>query len=221
MKVQTKTLKNEVRSINSDFKISVETRKLENGDSKEDTVIIGYGLRYNEWSETMGIPGYFEFKEKIAPGAAREAIKNIDMRALFNHDAGKVLGRMSAGTLEIEEDDFGLRYKIKPPDTSYARDLIESIKRGDIKESSFAFVIGSNEEDDEWVEIEDGKYERTIHRFEKIIEVSPVAFPAYPSASSGVREVNSDNYQEIMKIIEQKRSWQNELRLRKLALEEY
>ena len=219
MKIPTQILSNEKRSILADFKILTEVR---GKDKEEQPVIVGYGLRYDEWSDTMGVPGWFEFKEKIAPGAAREAIKNVDLRALFNHDSSKVLGRMSARTLEIEEDDFGLRYKIIPPDTSYGRDLIKSIERGDIKESSFAFVIGKNDGDDEWEEVEDGVFERTIHRFDKIIEVSPVTFPAYPSASSGIREVDKDKYQEIINIIKEKRSnWQNELRLKKLALEEY
>ena len=222
MKIPIQILSNDKRSILAGFSLETEVRG--KGKNKEEQqVIVGYALRYDEWSETMGIPGWFEFKEKIAPGAAREAISkdNVDLRALFNHDSSKVLGRVSAGTLEVEEDDFGVRYKIIPPDTSYGRDLVKSIERGDVKESSFAFVLGTNEGDDEWDEVEEGVFERTIHRFDKILEVSPVTFPAYPSASSGIREVDKDKYREVIEIVKQKRTWQNELRLRKLALEEY
>lgn len=158
----------------------------EDGDTRK---IVGYAARFNELSEEM-----WGFKEKIAPGAFKNALLNSDTRALFNHDPNYVLGRISAGTLRLQEDDKGLWYEIIPPDTQWARDLLNSIERGDVKESSFGFNIVAG--GDEWDESGDIPI-RTITEVERLYDISPVTFPAYPTTSTGLRGLEYASAQDI------------------------
>ena len=161
----------EIRAIPAEFRI----QQTEN----EPTKIVGYAARFNELSEEM-----WGMREKIAPGAFKEAIGKSDVRALWNHDPNYVLGRTKNGTLQIREDEHGLFYEVTPPDAQWARDLMESIKRGDVDQSSFAFTV----EAQEWDERSD-PITRTIVKVRELFDVSPVTFPAYPTATSGVRSL--------------------------------
>ena len=148
-------------------------------ESDGGTCIEGHAAVFDSWSETLG--GIFPFKEKVRKGAFAESIGKDDIRALFNHDPNYVLGRNRAGTLELVEDDVGLRVRITPPDTSWARDITPSIRRGDISQMSIGFVV----EDDEWSS-KDGIDTRELKKV-RLFDVSPVTFPAYTATDVGVR----------------------------------
>lgn len=148
-------------------------------ESDGGTCIEGHAAVFDSWSETLG--GIFPFKEKVRKGAFAESIGRDDIRALFNHDPNYVLGRNRAGTLELVEDDVGLRVRITPPDTSWARDITTSIRRGDISQMSIGFVV----EDDEWSS-KDGIDTRELKKV-RLFDVSPVTFPAYTATDVGVR----------------------------------
>lgn len=135
--------------------------------------IRGYAAVYNSDSEWMG-----GFYEQIARGAFDDVLDN-DTRAYFNHDENLLLGRVSSGTLRIGTDARGLYYEVDLPNTSYANDLVELMKRGDVNQSSFAFLI----ERDRWEE-RDGKTYRIIEKVSRLLDVSPVSQPAYESATS-------------------------------------
>lgn len=155
-------------------KAVVEKRefRMENASYEGETVR-GYAAVYNSDSEWMG-----GFYEQIASGAFDSVLDN-DTRAYFNHDENLLLGRVSSGTLRIGSDERGLWYEIDLPNTSYAKDLVELMKRGDVTQSSFAFLI----ERDRWEE-RDGKTYRIIEKVSRLLDVSPVAQPAYPDATS-------------------------------------
>lgn len=125
------------------------------------------------------------FNEKIIPGAFSGAI-NDDVRALFNHDPNIVLGRNRSGTLQLNEDSKGLYVKIFPPDTQIARDIVTSIKRGDISQMSFAFSILPG--GDVWDLTGDVPL-RSITKV-KLYDVSPVTFPAYENTDVAVRSLD-------------------------------
>lgn len=148
-------------------------------NEETDGVIVGHASVFNSWSETLG--SIFPFKEIVRKGAFTETIEKDDIRALFNHDPNYVLGRNKAGTLSLEEDDIGLSVKITPPNTSWAKDLTESIKRGDISQMSIGFIV----EEDTWG-TKDGIDIREIKKVQ-LFDVSPVTFPAYTKTDVGVR----------------------------------
>lgn len=156
----------------------LEVRKSEEGEGK----IAGYAAVFNSLSEDLG-----GFKEQIKPGAFRSAIEKSDTVALFNHDSNIVLGRKSAGTLELKEDKKGLWMEITPPDTQAARDLMTSIERGDIKQQSFGFIVDS----DSW-ETREGQEIRTIESVSELLDVSPVTYPAYPDTSVALRSLENN-----------------------------
>lgn len=140
----------------------------------------GYAALFNSEAD---IGGYF--REVIAPGAFRETLKNDDIRALIDHDTGRVIGRSTAGTLRLKEDDKGLSVEIDLPDTTDGRDLAVQLERGDISGMSFGFIVRH----DEWDETSDPPT-RTIHAVD-LREVSAVAFPAYGDTEIALRSLEN------------------------------
>lgn len=152
-------------------------------DTKAGVPIIrGMAAMFNSMSEDLG-----GFREQIAPGAFKRAVESSDIRALFNHDANMVLGRTTSGTLRVMETDAGLEFEVDMPDTTYARDLMTSMKRGDINQCSFGFSIG--EGGDTWEKDSAGNYMRTIRSVERLYDVSPVTYPAYPETKCATRSL--------------------------------
>lgn len=143
----------------------------------EPTRIEGVAAVYDQEVEIF--PG---FREVVRPGAFTKTLQEGDARALWQHDVAMPLGRESAETLRLTDSPEGLRYSIDPPDTSYARDALEVIGRGDVRESSFGFAVVR----DRFHEDESGLAVREILEVE-LFEVSPVTFPAYPTTEVQLR----------------------------------
>ena len=147
--------------------------RVENQESRE---VVGYASVFNSLSENLG-----GFREVIHRNAFDNILdKGTDTRALFNHDPNLILGRTTAGTLSLSVDDKGLEYRFTAPNTTYANDLLESLSRGDVSQSSFGFIV----EDDTWGQDEEGNTIRTIKKVSRLLDVSPVSFPAYPDATA-------------------------------------
>lgn len=124
------------------------------------------------------------FDEVVRQGAFSASIADgDDVKALHNHDSNQILGRSTSGTLELEEDDQGLRVVIHPPNTTQARDLLTSIERGDIDEMSFGFEVV----EEKWNRAAEGKLELRELISLRLFDVSTVVFPAYKSTSIGLR----------------------------------
>lgn len=161
---------------------SGEVRAEQQGE--QPTRIIGYGSVFNSRSEPL-----WGFREIIKPGAFDDVLGD-DVRGLFNHDPNFILGRSSSGTLTVGVDDKGLHYDINAPDTQTIRDLVLApMLRGDINQSSFAFRVARDGE--HWFEDEEGIVIREISRFSRLFDVSPVTYPAYQEADSGVRSMKA------------------------------
>lgn len=151
---------------------------------QQPTRIIGYGSVFNSRSEPL-----WGFREIIRPGAFDDVLGD-DVRGLFNHDPNFILGRSTSGTLTLSVDERGLQYNITAPDTQTIRDLvIAPMLRGDINQSSFAFRVARDGEC--WYEDEEGVVIREISRFSRLFDVSPVTYPAYQEADSGVRSLKA------------------------------
>lgn len=143
----------------------------------EGARLTGYAAVFNVYSQPLG-----GFREIIRPGAFRNALDS-DVRALWNHDPNYVLGRTKNGTLRLTEDERGLAVEIDPPDTSWARDALESIRRGDVDQMSFGFRAVR----ERW-RAEKGENVRELLEVE-LFDVSPVTFPAYQETTVQVRSL--------------------------------
>lgn len=157
--------------------------KFETREENDERIIEGYFAVFNSNYE-IG-PG---MSESVAPGAFKNTLSG-DIRALVNHDTTLVLGRNTAKTLELSEDERGLwgRIRINPNDSD-AVNLYERVKRGDVSQCSFGFDIL-----DEEIEFrEDGGVHWTIKKV-KLYEVSCVTFPAYESTNIDARSRQRDD----------------------------
>jgi len=144
-----------------------EVRETENGMQ-----FTGYAAVFNSDSEPL------PFTERIAPGAFIRSLKSRnDIKLLWNHDTGAVLGSSRAGTVVLTEDDRGLRVTADLPNTTTGRDTAELLRRGDVDAMSFGFTVPKG--GDQWSD--DGR-ERTLNEV-RLHEVSIVAFPAYTSTA--------------------------------------
>lgn len=161
----------------------------------EPTKIIGYFAKFGKKSDNLG-----GFREIIEKGFFEDALKESDTVDLFNHDTNFILGRVSAGTLKIQEDDIGLKYECTVPDTQLIKDLVLSpIERGDIKGNSFGFRIKGN--GDMWEEDEDGIVIRTLLKggCKELIDGSQVVHPAYPDTAVALRSLDDWKEEKIEK----------------------
>jgi len=159
----------EQRTFNA--QIGIEGR----GDGKTPK-IVGHAAVF----DVIGEGGWF--REKVAPGAFANTIKEDDVRALFNHNPDFVIGRNRAGTLRMKEDEKGLAIEIDPPETQFARDLMISIGRGDISQMSFGFEILKEER-----QAGEGKdLDLFTLREVRLWDVSPVTYPFYKQTDVSV-----------------------------------
>lgn len=139
----------------------------------------GHAAVFDEFSEDLG------FREVIKPGAFRKALRDADVRLLYNHDPNFVLARTTSGTLKLSEDNRGLLAKADVAPVSYAEDLRVLLDRGDVSQMSFAFSMRGGR--DEWSERDDGQIVRTIHEFGGLHDVSVVTYPAYTGTDAQAR----------------------------------
>lgn len=142
----------------------------------------------------LHIEGYFavfnsiykiwdDMSESVAPGAFTETLGG-DVRALIDHETRLVLGRNTAGTLQLREDSHGLWGDILiNPDDQDAMNLYARVQRGDVNQCSFGFDI--LEEETEFRD--DGSVHWTIKKV-KLYEVSVCTFPAYSETSVQARK---------------------------------
>lgn len=158
-------------------------------DSEGQKFIHGYAAKFGKMSRDLG-----GFVERIHPRAFENALKTSDVRALRNHDPDKLLGRQKSGTLKLDVDDTGLRYKIAiDDDSSIHRDTISAIKRGDIDGSSFSFTTDSD--GDDWDHATSPPV-RTLTNVRDLFDVGPVAWPAYEDTEAYAR--NCRSYQQFL-----------------------
>ena len=168
--MQTRTIPSEVQITNNGEKPRIE----------------GYFAVFNSNYEIE--KGY---TESIAPGAFTDEL-HADVRALIDHESRLVLGRTTAATLELREDEHGLwgGIDINPNDTE-AMNLYARVQRGDVSQCSIGFRII-----DEGVEErEDGTVHWTIKKV-KLYEVSCCTFPAYEETEISARKADIEEIEK-------------------------
>lgn len=171
--------KMEVRSIEP---TDAEVRALRRGRTIE-----GYAIVFNKESRDLG-----GFKEIILPEAVDGILEQSDVLALLNHNESRgVLARSTNGdgTLELTKTNFGVRYRFDSPETSLGEEVLAGVRRGDIRTSSFSFSLPPENAGEKWEKRSDGTYLRTITKFNKIYDVSPVYREAYADTTVAVRSL--------------------------------
>lgn len=154
-----------------------ETRSIEIRAVEDSRTVEGYALVFNSLSKDL-----CGFREQILPEAIDGVIEQSDIMALLNHDNSRGIlarSRFGKGSLTLEVDETGLKYRFDAPKTALGDELLEYLNRGDITSSSFAFSVDS----DAWDKQADGTYIRTIKKFSRLYDVSPVFEPAYAQTS--------------------------------------
>ena len=162
------------------------------GDGLELT---GYGAVFN--AETVI---WDAWRESVEQGAYAKTIQEGDIRALFNHERGIVLGRNRAGTLQLSEDDRGLHAIISAPDNEWGRPVRDAIQRRDVTGMSVLFTTVKNE----WVRGSraEGVLPKRIIREAQLFDVGPVTFPAFPDTSISARSDGAADEDNIDIILE-------------------
>lgn len=160
-------------------------------DNSADKIISGYAIVFNEPSRDLG-----GFKEIITP----EALDGVDFKNVYmlnNHDYSQVLASVKAGTLELKTDDKGLYFKATMPNTSYANDVYQQIKSGNVDSCSFGF--DTDDDTDAWSKDDSGNVTRTINKVKDLFDVSVVAVPAYDDTNVNVDTRSYEKFMDLNK----------------------
>lgn len=180
--------KREIR--NTSFPVSTVT-------DDEKRTVEGYALLFDTPSDGLS------FTEIIERGALDGVLEKSDVFATLNHDVYRgILGRWNKkeGSLHLEIDQKGLKYRFEAPKTALGDEILENIRRGEINESSFAFTV----QKDTWEKQENGQWKRSIQKIEQLYDVSPVYSAAYSKTSVYMRG-KEDAEAELDKIEEAER----------------
>jgi HK97 family phage prohead protease len=160
-------------SMSTELRYTPVPVELRSGDG-QPAKIVGYAAVFDSASQNLG-----GFKEQVGRNAFNRSASRGWERvvARYNHDDNFILGSSDARTLRLHADDQGLHYEIDPP-TSRS-DVVESIGRGDVRFSSFAFYTV----EDDWG-VDDTNFPRRTLESVDLVDVSPVVRPAYTGTNT-------------------------------------
>jgi HK97 family phage prohead protease len=159
----------EIRTTNTDFEL-----RAEGGDGM---TFSGYASVFNSSSEDLG-----GFREFVAPGAFKRSLQaRNEIKLLWNHDTNEPLASVRGGSLQLVEDNHGLKVTAKLPNTTRGRDVAELLRSKVIDSMSFGFNVIK----DSW---SNNGSVRTLESV-RLSEVSVVTFPAYTATTATVRSM--------------------------------
>jgi HK97 family phage prohead protease len=159
----------EIRTNSTDFEL-----RAEEGDGMTFT---GYASVFNSSSEDLG-----GFREFVAPGAFKRSLQaRNEIKLLWNHDTNEPLASVRGGSLQLVEDNHGLKVTAKLPNTTRGRDVAELLRSKVIDSMSFGFNVIK----DSW---SNNGSVRTLESV-RLSEVSVVTFPAYTATTATVRSM--------------------------------
>ena len=154
----------------------------ERDGTKDENTIVGHAAVFNKDSQDFG--GWIE---RIAPGAFDDVLGD-DAVAAFNHDPNQVFGR-NGKNMKLTVDATGLRYVVRMPDTTLGKDMRQLIKDEIITQSSFAFTVRTQQ----WEHFKDNRPSiRTIVKVDRLYDVAPVTYPAYPDTTVATRSLQEE-----------------------------
>lgn len=141
----------------------------QNGDKQ---IISGYAIKWDSWSDELRENDRL-FQEQFTRGAFTESLKDNTQLALINHDRSREIASVEKGTLQLEEDDIGLFFKMTLPNDLRSRMTVKSIENNNLAHVSVSF--GNAEDKIIKFPNKDYRYVRTAY----LIEISLVESPAY------------------------------------------
>jgi HK97 family phage prohead protease len=166
----------EIRTNSVDFEVRAE------GDGMSFT---GYASVFNSPSEDLG--GFIEY---VAPGAFKRSLQSRnEVKLLWNHDSGEPLASLRGGTMQLVEDNRGLKVTAQLPNTTRGRDIAELLRTKVIDSMSFGFNVIK----DSW---SSNGQTRTLESV-RLFEVSIVSFPAYEATTAQVRSAQTINPDQL------------------------
>jgi uncharacterized protein len=176
---------------------SVETRSVDvdHAEIRADQssrMVEGYAIVFNSESRDLG-----GFTEEILPSAVEGVLEKSDIIVWLDHNKNKgALARSTngKGSLKYSVDSKGVRYNFAAPAFDLGNELLEGIRRGDIKSSSFAFTVSKGQK---WEKRSDGSYKRTITKFDTILDFSPTYREAYQETTVALRNLDSFKISDI------------------------
>lgn len=143
--------------------------------------LTGYAAVFNRPSLPLTDNRGRTFTEFVNRGAFADSIRAGGVWALWNHQAGEVLAR-SPDTLDLREDDIGLRFSFELPETTRGNDVAELMRRGVLPgQMSFGFRV----REDRWDQRGDERVRNLLAV--DLIEISAVPDAAYPQTTSQLR----------------------------------
>ena len=203
----------EIRSYGGDAAPTINGRTIEG-------YAVVFGQRSNvmyDWSVKYGERLFVEVIEPTAIDA--ELLSRSDIKATAEHNRERLLARYNKGkgTMQLEQDNYGLKYRFDAPNTVDGNFAVEMIQRGDISGSSFAFRV--KEADTTWKK-EGETWVRTIHKISGLYDVTITTDPAYSQTEVTVRSLeemevpekeveqkeirNDDNYEIELELLRRK-----------------
>lgn len=168
-------------------KEKIEIRRIDNTFEENGRTIQGRAIVFESLSNDLG-----GFKEIIKRGAiSQELVDCSDVFARTNHSDDYILARCNKGkgSLQLELREDGLYYSFEAPNTEKGNELVEHIRRGEISQSSFAFMVAQEPDAERWTKI-DGVTVREIYKIAYLGDVAPVFTPAYSETSVSLRALD-------------------------------
>ena len=163
-------------------------------DGEETCTIEGYAVVFNTRSQLL--PDYNVYRlvqEVIDPAAIDEnLLRSCDIKALLEHNQNRMLARSynGSGTLTLTKDERGIKYSFEAPDTTEGNYALEMVKRGDLFGSSFAYTTDEAIDGSVTYTKEGDTLIRTVHKIDKLYDVSIVSDPAYLDTSVTARSLD-------------------------------
>lgn len=191
-------MQSQVDNVERRFYIDETAVEFRAGEGDAPPTIVGYAAVFNSPSSEIPVrkedPNGRKFREIVRPGAFAESIVSArSIFALFQHNPMAVLGSTANGTLRISEDNRGLRYEITPPNTQAGRDVVELIRRGDVRGSSFGFNVRAG---GQTIKKDGDQIFRELRSLD-LLDVSPVTVGAYPAADVSLRSLDDCLIEEL------------------------
>ena len=162
---------------------------------------------------------------------SRDALDGTDLKDvmfLVGHNTSMIpLARSrnnnenSTMQLSVNENGMDIRVDLDTENNAEARALYSAVKRGDMTGMSFMFVVDR----DSWDDIESDYPKRTVRHIARVLEVSAVAFPAYPqtviqaASEDGALDSAHASLESARKHLKEEREKQAEDERRTAALE--